>query len=61
MGTDGFPGKMHVLQPPEATLVELKATGEPESNVESAVSAVDKCCKELDLNSNRSTADILYR
>jgi len=35
------------LKPPEATFVELEAMGEPESYVESAASAVDKCCKKI--------------
>ena len=46
MGTNKSPGKTNILQPPEATLAELTAIEGPESDVESATSAVDKCCKE---------------
>ena len=45
MGTKESLGKTNILRPPEATLAEFKAIEEPESDVESAASAVDKCCK----------------
>ncbi|KAF8451222.1 hypothetical protein BGX38DRAFT_1269487 [Terfezia claveryi] len=38
-----FQGKTNILQPPEATLAELQGIEEPESVVDLAASAVDKC------------------
>ena len=60
MGTNGSPGKTNILLPPEATLAELKAIEDPESDVESAALAVDKCCKEPE-QIILIIADILYR
>jgi len=39
-------GKTNILKPPDATLAELKAMEQPESNVDLAASAVDKCCEK---------------
>jgi len=46
MGRNESLGKTNILKPPEVTLAELKAIEEPESVVDSAASAVDKCCKK---------------
>ena len=39
-------GKSNILRPPEATLAELTAIEAPESVVNFAASAVDKCCEK---------------
>ena len=43
--TNDLLGKTNPLKPLEATMAEIKAIADPESNVNSAVSDADKCCK----------------